>query len=744
MSKPAPAASIQADPLAIKVTYTRPASQDHDPKHQDMFRLVSNGLMTDLHTAFESVLPQDVAFYVGQKDEVGRTLLHYACYLDLQNIVLYLLKLGANPYEPDGEGRNCYHALAYRGNHRSLSLVLNYKRHEMRQRLFEDLKEMKKAHGMKSLSLAGDSNKMLTASLEADLEIKMQKTLFDVDLEAALRRYYVSVVDGLRQACEPDQHQRNPLHYGAMARFTWCFKCVEMLLGVENLQGLQDFLQVAKDIQDLEWRQDRQMDPKKYLLILKDVQATLPKVLFRKRLSEFRQELTSALKLVLNAHDSNVHTPLHIAAYVGQYNCVRLFIEKGADKTHKGSSGTALTMAGTKLVMRYLTSLEESAANGDAESYKHLINSGYSANESKNEFLTTSMHKAVLQRGEALRTVLECEGDVNTIEWNIYTPLHYAAYYGNYRDAEVLILNGANVNALSNYKYTPMHLAALKDQHEIVRLLADNQSNTEARDHYKCTPLLVAAKKGGINSVKYLLMKGCDLYAIDYRGWNALHYAVFNRISHTDHVAVAEELVRFDSDQSRLISMLNSQSRTPIALAQGDNMKQAFKTLWKAAAEGDLDQGRLIVRKGVDVNMMTEKNRCTPLMLAVKRNRVLMVKFLLEQKASAAVVDADGKSALQYAQEFDPRICVLTELVEAENAKDPQFKAKLTPLTAKRLSKLQETLHVAPTDFTRRVLEETAKNQKILRAMEASVPRQPPPPVAASSRITDLQASSRK
>ena len=213
---------------------------------------------------------------------------------------------------------------------------------------------------------------------------------------------------------------------------------------------------------------------------------------------------------------------------------------------------------------------------------------------------------------------------------------------------------------------------------------------------------------------------------------------------YTDHVAVAEELVRFDSDQNRLVSMLNSQSRTPIALAQGNNMKLAFKTLWKAATEGDLDQARLIVRKGVDVNMMTEKNRSTPLMLAVQRNRVLMVKFLVEQKASMVAVDADGKSAMQYAQEFDPRICVLTDLVEAAKVKDSQFQAKLTPLTAKRLSKLQEQLHISSSDFSIKVLEETAKNQKILRGLEASMPRQPPPPVAASSRITELQTSSRK
>jgi ankyrin repeat protein len=369
----------------------------------------------------------------------------------------------------------------------------------------------------------------LTASREADLEIKKQKQLFDVELENALMQYYESVVDALRHACTPDKHQRSPFHYGALARFTWCYKGLEQLITVENLPGLPDFLQVAKDIQDLEWRQDRVLDPKKYLHIMKDVKATLPPVLSKKRLTEFRTGLKAAIKVILNTHDINGHTPLHLAAYVGQYNCVRLFIENGADKAHQGYAETALNMAGTKLVMRYLTSLEESAATGDSASYKHLINSGYSANESKNEFLMTSVHKAVLHMGESLATVLECEGDVNTIEWNIYTPLHYAAYYGNLRDAEVLLLNGALVNAISNYKYTPIHLAAIKDNHLIIKLLAENHGDLEAVDHLGCTPLMLAAKKGGLQSVRYILTKGTNVYHVDFRGWNALHYAVFNR-----------------------------------------------------------------------------------------------------------------------------------------------------------------------------------------------------------------------
>lgn len=209
-------------------------------------------------------------------------------------------------------------------------------------------------------------------------------------------------------------------------------------------------------------------------------------------------------------------------------------------------------------------------------------------------------------------------------------------------------------------------------------------------------------------------------------------------------MTVAEELVRFDSDSERLVGMVNSQARTPIALSQGDNMKQAFTTLWKAASDGDLDHARLLLRRGTSINLMTEKNKHTPLILAVQKNRVLMVKFLLEQKADVGILDADGKNAVQYAQEFDPRICVLKELITAEKAKNKDFQAKLTPLTPKRISKMIEKLHISNGDFSRKVMEETAKNQKILRALMAVESRPGTGQVGGSSRITDLQAAAKK
>jgi len=72
-------------------------------------------------------------------------------------------------------------------------------------------------------------------------------------------------------------------------------------------------------------------------------------------------------------------------------------------------------LASTKLVMKYLASPEGKAAEGDSKGFEHLINSGYDANISKNEFLLSSVHNAVILGG-ILPTVLTNQGYSDIVE----------------------------------------------------------------------------------------------------------------------------------------------------------------------------------------------------------------------------------------------------------------------------------------------------------------------------------------
>ena len=61
--------------------------------------------------------------------------------------------------------------------------------------------------------------------------------------------------------------------------------------------------------------------------------------------------------------------------------------------------------------------------------------------------------------------------NVNTVDKNKLTSLHWAAYKGQKDVAELLILKGANVNAKTKSGTTPLHSAAREGHKEVEDLL---------------------------------------------------------------------------------------------------------------------------------------------------------------------------------------------------------------------------------------------------------------------------------
>lgn len=129
----------------------------------------------------------------------------------------------------------------------------------------------------------------------------------------------------------------------------------------------------------------------------------------------------------------------------------------------------------------------------------------------------------------------------NKININVYdnetefTPLHHCISVNNKRLIELLIKNGANVNAQDVYGNTPLHYAVMKENYEIFSLITTHESiqnviifnlwNIEGQ-----IPLHIYLKenykKGGENKYLDILIEKSNLNIQDRYGYSCLYYLV--------------------------------------------------------------------------------------------------------------------------------------------------------------------------------------------------------------------------
>ena len=94
-----------------------------------------------------------------------------------------------------------------------------------------------------------------------------------------------------------------------------------------------------------------------------------------------------------------------------------------------------------------------------------------------------------------------------------WTPLHLAAFFGQTELANVLISDGANVDARSTnaMKNTPLHAAAAGGQVETAKLLLTRGADPNAKQEGGFTALHSAAQAGNRELIELLLANGAHV-----------------------------------------------------------------------------------------------------------------------------------------------------------------------------------------------------------------------------------------
>ena len=128
---------------------------------------------------------------------------------------------------------------------------------------------------------------------------------------------------------------------------------------------------------------------------------------------------------------------------------------------------------------------------------------------------------------EIVQLLLDNGADVNASDADRSTPLICASSSGNGKVVELLLKNGAYVDSPAKYWTTALIMASSKGHANIVELLLKNGANVNASDRHENTALILASFKGYENTVELLLKKGADVHHKDLLERTALSYAAY-------------------------------------------------------------------------------------------------------------------------------------------------------------------------------------------------------------------------
>ncbi len=153
-----------------------------------------------------------------------------------------------------------------------------------------------------------------------------------------------------------------------------------------------------------------------------------------------------------------------------------------------------------------------------------------------------------------LQKLLRSGADVNLPQGDGMSALHWAAEIGDTEMLQMLIIAGANTEAVTRIgDYTPLHVASEAGHGEVVRALLEAGANVEARRAFAgTTPLHLAAAAGSVSAIDALVDFGADIDARESEwGQTPLIFAASR-----NRVEAVKALLEREADPSLTTSVL--------------------------------------------------------------------------------------------------------------------------------------------------------------------------------------------
>lgn len=367
-------------------------------------------------------------------------------------------------------------------------------------------------------------------------------------------------------------------------------------------------------------------------------------------------ELLLELGTDINFPTDDGNTPLIYTVAKNNIEAVKTLLQNGADVNIKNKAGNpALIVASF-----YESSKKDAQQHVDdlktnAEIMDLLIKQGADINAINEQGITALMHSVSLVKTSCINLLLENKADVNIQDKKGDNALSIAVLYADNKILEQLLTNGANVNIADAKGFTPLLESCFIDDYEKTKTLLNHNANIESTTNNGDTPLILAAKQDNANCVQLFLEHKANINAQNEVGFSALHYCKQHLTTNT-----AQILINKGID----INLLTKQGESALTMACQSNNTLLAKLLISSGAK--VNHGYHFSNSALNIAVETNhcelvdlllihgahvnpENSISPLQVAIKFNRLNILKKLIEQGADIKAHTHKGDSYLSYA-----------------------------------------------------------------------------------------------
>lgn len=344
----------------------------------------------------------------------------------------------------------------------------------------------------------------------------------------------------------------------------------------------------------------------------------------------------------------NAGTLLQYSIYYGKRESAKIIIKAGADVNLKVvDSESPLYLSVSKGWFDVTEMLIFRGAIIDADNkYEPLLHTAVEKN-------SEGIVKLLISKCPDTQKLVNAKGNYNN-----ETPLHTAARTGNLKVAQILIENGADIDAKDDYGVTPLDLSIDEGHKEFAKYLID-----KGADLYPVTlvqgvrsPVLTAVMENDIATLKLLLQKGAIPDTRDRWNRTPLYYALYDNNPEISTLLMSAGVCLTEAerrDRELIGKILGKNCSKTVSLF----LKNGFNPNLRNKEDGDYlihlavknpEALEALIMAGAKVNVRNKIGR-TPLFIAMGSCNVRSANILLKHGAKKFTTDNNGKTPLHFA-----------------------------------------------------------------------------------------------